>query len=405
MRAPRSLVPVFAVFLLVLASTPAPAAAGDLDPTFGGDGVAIARFRGGALGRAAAVDAEGRLIVAGSAGRGRTAVARFLPDGELDPTFGGDGKMRGVRGSLSDIAVLSDGRIVGVGGFRDGWVVCRITAEGAMDPTFGTHGVAELAYAGGSARGVAFDASGRILVAGSYSLQAALVRYLPGGALDPTFSGDGRRIVPLESPEAPPWAGDGLEDVAPTVDGGLVATGDADEGWIGVVRLNENGSLTSGFGDGGSIVTTIADHEGGRAVAVHDGRILVGAVVDHAMTVLAYDDDGAPVTSFGGGDGVMTIDPGWEPYTLRMMMTTDAEGRIVVGGTDIGRRREDIVAARLDATGDPDAGFGGGGVATARVRYAEVMEGMAVRPDGAIAFGGYRYGPGGYVMVAAQLQG
>jgi uncharacterized delta-60 repeat protein len=393
MRLTRSIGPLLVTALLVLAATPSVAATGDLDPTFGGDGVSVAKFRDGGSGLAVALDPEGRLVVAGRGGS-RFALARFLPNGELDPTFGGDGKVKiAGRTSLIDIAILPDGRIVGVGVGNDGWNVCRITSAGVLDQSFGTGGIAELAYDAGYSNAVAIDASGRILVAGSYSSDAAVARYLPGGTLDPSFDGDGRRLLRLGSPD-PGY--DELADVATTADGGLVATGQVNGDQLGVVRLDEDGSLTNTFGDGGSVVTSFTHYDQGEAVVVQGDRILIGALLDYAMTVLAYDLDGAPDPGYGGGDGMTTIDA----RSFYMDMTTDPEGRAVVVGAD-----RDIAVARLDDGGDPDGSFGDGGLVTVPLRYVEQARGVVVRPEGQIVVGGNRYVRGsGYRMLAVQLQ-
>lgn len=71
--------------IAVLASTEAAwAAAGDLDPTFSGDGVAVMPGENDGM----AVDSQGRIVVLSGIG---TTVSRFLPDGTLDRSFSGDG--------------------------------------------------------------------------------------------------------------------------------------------------------------------------------------------------------------------------------------------------------------------------------------------------------------------------
>jgi hypothetical protein len=134
---------------------------------------------------------------------------------------------------------------------------------GALDPSFGSGGFAQPAYDTGEAHGVAIDASGRVLVVGDHDKHASLVRYLPGGALDPAFSDDGRRVVELESPH-PLYPNDSLEAVAGTADGGLVATGIVDDGWIGIVRLDATarsrpGSATAAGSSPRSRTTTKGD--------------------------------------------------------------------------------------------------------------------------------------------------
>ncbi|MBV9680802.1 MAG: hypothetical protein JO046_03360, partial [Solirubrobacterales bacterium] len=68
------------------ASTP-----GSLDPNFGNGGRVLANI-GGAFPSDAVLDAKGNLVVSLTASPGFTfEVARFLPDGQLDPSFGQGG--------------------------------------------------------------------------------------------------------------------------------------------------------------------------------------------------------------------------------------------------------------------------------------------------------------------------
>ena len=73
-------------------------AEGVLDPGFSGDGKQLTDFGGNDIDRAfsAAIEPDGKLVAAGASGPGGTAqamaVARYLPDGSLDPSFDADGK-------------------------------------------------------------------------------------------------------------------------------------------------------------------------------------------------------------------------------------------------------------------------------------------------------------------------
>jgi uncharacterized delta-60 repeat protein len=384
-------------------ATPAVAATGDLDPAFGGDGVSVARFHPDGFGEASELDAEGRLVVAGS-GRAHVALARFLPNGELDPSFSGDGKAKFARGVLLDIAILPDGRIVGVGEDRpDRWLVCRITTAGDLDPTFGGDGYAELAVDDGRANGVAFDATGRILVVGDHGTAGAVARYRPSGKLDPTFSGDGVRDVHIPSPD-PYFSVDVLNAVAPMTDGGMIVTGEADRGWIATVRLDASGTLVSGFGDNGSVLADFGADDRGESVIVTADRLLIGAFAGEAMVVLAYTFSGDPDPGYGGGDGVVMFDRGAASVMWLQDMTQDLAGRLVVAGFAVNRRL-DVVVGRLDGAGVPDPTFGENGVVTVRLHFNESASGVAVRAGGQIVMGGTRTGAKANMMLALQLQG
>src|SRR5690349_16772477 len=68
--------------------------AGGLDPSFGGDGIVTRNLvtTEGAVTNDTAVQADGKIVAVGNAG-GDMFVARFTPDGALDPSFGAGGGM------------------------------------------------------------------------------------------------------------------------------------------------------------------------------------------------------------------------------------------------------------------------------------------------------------------------
>src|SRR4029450_4467005 len=116
---------IAATVILVLFATPmangtaaaAQVTPGDLDASFGGAGLVSTDFGGGEGGSGVAVQADGRIVVAGS-GDGDFAVARYNADGSLDTSFSGDGKQTTDLGGSDDgraVAIQADGRIVVVG--------------------------------------------------------------------------------------------------------------------------------------------------------------------------------------------------------------------------------------------------------------------------------------------------
>jgi uncharacterized delta-60 repeat protein len=94
---------------------------GNLDSSFGSGGIVITDFYGGSdNGFAVALQTDGKAIVAGSAaprfGSSDFALARYDTSGNLDPSFGTNGKVTtdfsGSEDQASAIAIQSDGKIV-----------------------------------------------------------------------------------------------------------------------------------------------------------------------------------------------------------------------------------------------------------------------------------------------------
>jgi len=95
-----------------------------------------------------AVQSDGKIVAAGRAGEGNTdfGVARFTPHGALDPTFGGDGRVVTSVSSKIDeafaVTIQADGKIVlagGAGGLTR-FALVRYEPDGDLDPTFGGDG-------------------------------------------------------------------------------------------------------------------------------------------------------------------------------------------------------------------------------------------------------------------------
>ena len=107
---------------MALSASRSPATSqGDLDPTFSGDGKQISDFGRGSGATAVALQGDGKIVAVGRRRRGDFVVARYNPDGSLDPSFSGDGKLttdfEGADGA-TDVALQGDGKIVAVGARR-----------------------------------------------------------------------------------------------------------------------------------------------------------------------------------------------------------------------------------------------------------------------------------------------
>jgi uncharacterized delta-60 repeat protein len=135
-------------------------AAGRLDRGFGAGGAVLTSFAGPSNDTpvAVVVQGDGRIVAVGSTGSWdggsrMLALARYLPDGRLDPGFGGDGTVvtrfhaQAVSNGIGAVAVQADGRIVVVGTTalpgraRPGdFALARFLPDGRFDPSFGVRG-------------------------------------------------------------------------------------------------------------------------------------------------------------------------------------------------------------------------------------------------------------------------
>jgi uncharacterized delta-60 repeat protein len=194
---------VIAAIVLIWFISPqlAQAAAGDLDPTFGGGGkVTTDLKRSTDIANAVAVQADGKLVVVGETYRNNDssaedfAVARFNTDGTLDTTFGARGKVRtdfpGLAAVASSVVIQPDGKIVVAGGafplftFAGDFKVVRYNSNGSLDTSFGSGGIVTTFFPGdGSyAFAVALQSDGKIIAAGT-----DFVDFNPGDMSDTRF--------------------------------------------------------------------------------------------------------------------------------------------------------------------------------------------------------------------------
>ena len=136
----------------LLASAPAHAAPGDLDPSFSGDGIVLTGFGGEIDGGAAvAPQADGKIVIAGTTSgydesgdyQSDFALARFDGDGSLDTSFSGDVKQithfgAGTVSTAAAVAVQPDGKILVAGSARVSAVewefaLARYAPDGSLD--------------------------------------------------------------------------------------------------------------------------------------------------------------------------------------------------------------------------------------------------------------------------------
>lgn len=191
---------------------------GVLDSGFGSGGLAITAIDGRAAEAAAmVVQPDGKIVLAGRAFDGTTdnfALLRYVPNGSLDPSFDGDGIVTTPVGPDFDrilsVALQSDGRVVASGQACDasssgcGFAVARYLPDGLLDSSFGTAGTVRTAVGSGSlfdaARGVIVAPGGTIVAAGSSVAicgggggcsRFVVVRYDANGTFDAAFGNGG----------------------------------------------------------------------------------------------------------------------------------------------------------------------------------------------------------------------
>lgn len=193
---------------------------GSLDPTFGQNGVVSTSV--GVYDSAAymVILPDGRILVGGgvrtspAASPSSAVLVRYLPDGGLDPSFGAGGvisTVAGLNASVNGLTLLPDGRFLAAlvsGQTFSMPILARFMPTGILDPTFGNSGISSLLPAGlqGNIRDVLLQKDGRIVtvgearpIYGTNPFDAMVARYEPDGSLDLTFGQAGARLIPIAS--------------------------------------------------------------------------------------------------------------------------------------------------------------------------------------------------------------
>jgi len=328
-----------------------------------------------------------------------------LPNGALDPTFGGNGKVsnNALRPAVAMVR-QSDGKLVIL---SEQSRLSRYNVDGAQDLSFGTNGVAITTFNNGSdvPRGLALQGDGKIVVVGrafgGTLDDFGVARFNTNGTLDTDFGTNGKVLIDIN--------GSFDEAIVPLIqpDGSIVVAGTGGtSGPLGVdsdfaaVRLTSDGDLDSGFGTGGKVRTNIA----GRADLVTsallqpDGKIIVagrvgvdgGALPDTG--VVRYTSTGAlDLASFGHSTGIVRIDLSASGHDhdapSGLALTSDGKIVLAVEAAQTGIFQHTL--ARLDALGILDTSFGTQGVA--RNSFAaggDFARELTIQADGRIVTGG-----------------
>jgi uncharacterized delta-60 repeat protein len=219
-------------------------------------------------------------------------VARYLPDGSLDPSFGQDGTVTTDLGTTeespsvaNDVAIQGNGKIVLAGWTRaenccatSDFALVRYNTDGTLDGSFDSDGIVirTSSPAQDQATAVTLTWNGKIVVAGTFDDQFEVARFRRDGSRDTTFGNHGSAFADF-------GALSGAADVAIQGNGKIVVAGGAlpDGGGdydVAVARFQPDGTLDGQFGTGGMVTTDFAGHDDvGHAVALEgDAKIVVG---------------------------------------------------------------------------------------------------------------------------------
>ena len=401
-----------AALLTLVAGAAVAAPQGSADATFNGNGYVITDFHGAVEEvYALAPLRDGRVLAAGSTngpnaeGTGSSlnaVIARYLPNGTPDTTFGSAGRFEFDLGGQTDeiraLKVLPDGHILAVGALtpkNDAYAqlaLFRLTRNGQFDTTFGLpdgpglrkgYTLLDLNGAGRHDYGVsvAVQSGGKIIVGATTTVpvgnnnyqRPAVVRYSADGQLDNSF---------------------GTLDANLGHKGYIVLpsfyTSDDAADYLTGFALDNNGNLSAAAGDDR---ITLVGYTYGRSSAFI-GRLTADGQVD---TSLSSTDPVSGITRSGQvriNDGSVSGRKNGLSKIVGARLTSD--GRIVVAGEGGDRG---MTAMRFLATGVLDTSFAAAGSATSipgrvtmkvsDISFYDEPSAIALQANGKVLLGGY----------------
>jgi|GEM_PF-2217215 len=290
---------------------------GTADSSFGWNGMVQTDICGQGFSdyaQAVAVQPDHKIVVAGYCRddtftvETRLNVIRYLPDGNVDSSFGTDGIISAANfpalgAEVYALQLQNDQKIL-VSGYNGGSFICiRFNTDGTTDSTFGANGVFSVAIGyiqfgsgGAFCTSSLLQPDGKILLAGWASssmpaaMAAALIRLNPDGTADPDFGDEGISVY-----EYPGNKYTRAYSLALQEDGKIVTAGILQHTYTNyhenfyLLRFLDNGAVDTAFGDMGTVVTAVSDSSMIYSVTVqNDGKILAGGYGNNGFSMARY---------------------------------------------------------------------------------------------------------------------
>ena len=264
--------------------------AGILDTTFGTNGIVTTQLGIGASAQSIAIQSNGQILLGGFArlnSAWQIAIARYNIDGTLDSSFGTNGIVTTTSGSesaINSIVLDASENIIGVGYSDTNIFVARYLPSGSLDTTFGTNGITVQAIGSNAlANSIALQTDGSLVVTGLSDSNLAVLQYTTAGSLDSSFATNGIALISNAQ---------GVDGIIQS-DGNIIAIGFNDTD-ITVARYTAAGVLDQSWGTLGivddpagtnsSVPVFISDQ---KSIGTNGGTFTAGAWQTRDLTVIS----------------------------------------------------------------------------------------------------------------------
>ena len=383
-------------------------AAGELDPTWGTNGLTVVTGQNGVIPATLIARPDGTVLLGGTTlavdSTPSLLVARLTSAGQLDPTFATGGKLittSGAESTLGNLAVTADGHILVAATSDSVGLVVRLTAAGVRDTGFGSNGEVTFRLGGQTTTfsDIGLDSAERIYVAGSRAgtprKQMVVARLSTAGVLDNAYGTTGYRAADLNGAAAATYEvsarrirvdASGVTTVLSTV---TSATGPTSH-LIGLARLTNTGALETRFGTAGtrtqdvspSHITDMTSLLTTPAGIVVGGAMAVGSTTQFALA--GYHEDGSPDTTLNPANTTaanannLVVGTGGPDRIAALALTP--QGRILAAGTSQTPAEQNL-SAIVRLGGDAHSPQG-----AVKVTWEQAVPGRAVRPGQTVGF-------------------
>lgn len=272
-------------------------ASGSLDEAFADQGSAFVSDKTDIYPLDLVLDDEQKIVVAASAfeeeEKSHFAIFRFNSDGTPDKSFGDSGKVLTKIAPGIDVPraakIDKNGKIL-VAGFSgyNNFVVVRYNTDGTLDNSFANNGIAIIYFNKNgidTLHALIIQDDGKIVVGGDAQVGSfaglrmvdfGLARLTADGQLDLSFNESGTQITYFDQPASSTlWA------LALQKDGKLIAIGDAAVSKsLAIARYNTDGSLDQSFGEQGKYLVSCPGTCHWEALSLQeDGKIVAGGYI------------------------------------------------------------------------------------------------------------------------------
>ncbi|MBC3832378.1 DUF4214 domain-containing protein [Undibacterium amnicola] len=324
---------------------------GSLDLSFNGTGtllttaIAVVQEK-----TALIIQADGKIVFGGY------NVLRATTDGQLDTSFLGQSKIGAV---IYHLSMQSDGKLV-MAGFKSNEqanadkydfnsVVERLNVDGSLDLSFNKTGYAEFNFGIADIFQTAvIQTDGKILLASRVDSFTTITRLKSDGTIDLSYGNSGKLNF-----NGANWGWASPAAVKLQADGKMIITGECTTGAF-VARINENGTLDTTFNGVGYVELSVSTGYGRidpEAIDIQsDGKILFaginGLISDGVLIAARFNSNGSLDTSFNK-TGILVLDEGLSGATG---VDIQQDGKIVFSSS----KNSDVALVRLNSNGTLD---------------------------------------------------